>query len=81
MIQIDINQPSTWRGAVMTLAGAAGLWYIAPEISALSKATTAEQVGFFLSKASALATAIGLAGQTASGLIGILFSDKEVSNV
>ncbi len=76
MIKIDISQPSTWRGAVMAVAGFAGLWYIAPEISALSKATTAEQVGFFLSKASALATAIGLAGQTMSGLIGLLFIDK-----
>lgn len=81
MIQIDINQPSTWRGAAMTLAGAAGLWYIAPEISALSQATTADQVQFFLGKATALATAIGLAGQTASGFIGILFSDKGAANV
>lgn len=75
MIAIDMKEPSTWRGIAMSIAGAAGLWYIAPEIGALSKATTADQVQFFLSKATALATAIGLAGQTASGLIGILFSD------
>ncbi len=81
MIKIDISQPSTWRGAVMAVAGFAGLWYIAPEISALSKATTAEQVGFFLSKASALATAIGLAGQTMSGLIGLLFIDKPIGEL
>lgn len=60
----------------MAWAGAAGLWYISPEISALAKATTADQVQFFLGKATALATAIGLVGQTASGLIGILFDDN-----
>ncbi len=81
MIQIDILQPSTWRGSVMTLAGAAGIWYIAPEIQALSHATTTDQVQFLLSKTTAMATAIGLAGQTASGLIGILFSDKGSTNV
>lgn len=81
MIQIDFSQPSTWRGSAMTLAGAAGLWYIAPEIQALSQATTADQVQFFLSKTTALATAIGLAGQTASGLVGVLFSDKGKTNV
>jgi hypothetical protein len=76
MIQIELSQPSTWRGVFMAMAGLSGLWYIAPEISALSKAATPEQVQFFLGKATALATAIGLAGQTASGMIGIIFSDN-----
>lgn len=76
MINIDITQPSTWRGTVMALAGGAGLWYISPEIAALAAATTTDQVQFHLSKATALATAIGLSGQTASGVIGMIFSDK-----
>jgi hypothetical protein len=77
MIFIDFLQPSTWRGIVMAASGIAGLYFIVPEIMALSASSTPEQVQFFLSKTTALASAIGLAGQTASGLIGTIFSDKE----
>ncbi|MBK7544098.1 MAG: hypothetical protein IPI57_20670 [Candidatus Competibacteraceae bacterium] len=76
MISVDFTQPSTWRGVVMAVTGIAGLYYIGPEISALSASSTPDQVQFFLSKTTALASAIGLAGQTASGLIGTIFSDK-----
>lgn len=77
MIFVDFTQPSTWRGIVMVASGIAGLYFIGPEIVALSASSTPDQVQFFLSKATALASAIGLAGQTASGLIGTIFSDKE----
>lgn len=76
MISIDLKERSTWRGIAMAIAGGFGLYYIGPEISALSTATTTEQVQFLALKSTAIATAIGLAGQTASGLIGIIFSDK-----
>lgn len=61
----------------MAGAGIAGGWYMLPEIQSLSSASTPDQVQFFLSKTTALATAISLFGQTVSGLIGILFSDKQ----
>lgn len=76
MISVDFSQPSTWRGIAMAGAGIAGGWYMLPEIQSLSSASTPDQVQFFLSKTTALATAIGLFGQTVSGLIGILFNDK-----
>ena len=76
MVKINFSQPSTWRGIVMALAGCAGLYLMAPEIAALSASSTIEQVQFFLAKTTALATGIGLVGQTISGLIGTIFSDK-----
>lgn len=81
MLRIDLTQPSTWRGIVMAASGIAGLYYIGPEISALSASSTPDQVQFLLSKTTALASAIGLAGQAASGLIGTLFAEKESKNV
>lgn len=77
MISIDLKERSTWRGIAMVIAGGFGMYYIGPEIAALSAATTAEQVQFLTLKSTAVATAVGLAGQTVSGLIGIIFSDKE----
>lgn len=76
MIAIDLKERSTWRGIATAIAGSAGLYYIGPEVAALSAATTTEQVQFIALKSTAIATAIGLAGQTASGLIGVIFSDK-----
>jgi hypothetical protein len=76
MISVDFTQPSTWRGIVMAASGVVGLYFIGPEIAALSASSTPDQVQFFLSKTTALASAIGLAGQTASGLIGTIFNDK-----
>ena len=77
MISIDLKERSTWRGIAMVIAGGFGMYYIGPEIAALSAATTTEQVQFLTLKSTAVATAVGLAGQTVSGLIGIIFSDKE----
>ena len=77
MISIDMKERSTWRGIAMVIAGGFGMYYIGPEIAALSAATTTEQVQFLTLKSTAVATAVGLAGQTVSGLIGIIFSDKE----
>lgn len=76
MVKIDFSQSSTWRGIVMALAGCVGLYLMAPDIVALSASSTTEQVQFFLAKTTALATSIGLVGQTISGLIGTIFSDK-----
>lgn len=81
MITIDLSERSTWRGAAMVAAGAGGLWLIVPEILAISHAASSTQLEFALSKVTALATAIGLAGQTASGLIGVMFSDQGKSDV
>lgn len=81
MIKVDFSERSTWRGVTMIVAGLAGLYLIGPEIVAISKTTDSAQLQFVLSKVTALATAIGLAGQTASGLIGIIFSDKGQGNV
>ena len=57
-------------------AGAGGLYLIIPEIVAISQAASSAQLEFSLAKVTALASAVGLAGQTASGLIGVMFSDK-----
>jgi hypothetical protein len=81
MITIDLSERSTWRGAVMAVAGAGGLYLIIPEIMAISQAESSAQLGFALEKVTALASGIGLAGQTASGLIGMLFGDKGKSDV
>ena len=75
MITIDLSDGSTWRGAVMAATGAVGLYLIA-----ISNAESSAQIGFALEKVTALASGIGLAGQTASGLIGMLFSDKGKQN-
>lgn len=80
MITIDLSDGSTWRGAVMAATGAVGLYLIIPEIIAISNAESSAQIGFALEKVTALASGIGLAGQTASGLIGMLFSDKGKQN-
>lgn len=81
MITIDLSERSTWRGAAMAVAGAGGLYLIIPEILQISHAASSEQLEFALAKVTALASAIGLAGQTASGLIGVMFSDNvEVDN-
>jgi hypothetical protein len=76
MITIDLSERSTWRGAIMAVAGAGGLYLIIPEILAISQAESSAQIGFAVEKVTALASGIGLAGQTASGLIGMLFGDK-----
>lgn len=81
MITIDLSERSTWRGAAMAVAGAGGLYLIIPEILEISRAASSAQLEFALAKVTALATAIGLAGQMASGLIGIMFSDKGQSDV
>lgn len=81
MITIDLSERSTWRGAAMAVAGAGGLYLIIPEILEISHAASSAQLEFALAKVTALATAIGLAGQMASGLIGIMFSDKGQSDV
>lgn len=81
MITIDLSERSTWRGAAMAVAGAGGLYLIIPEILEISHAASSAQLEFALAKVTALASAIGLAGQTASGLIGIMFSDKGQSDV
>lgn len=76
MISVDFSQPSTWRGIAMAGAGFAGLWYLLPEINAIYEAVTNEQLQFHGKKIETLAMAIGLAGQTISGLVGVLFNDK-----
>lgn len=80
MITIDLSERSTWRGAAMAVAGAGGLYLIIPEILQISHAASSAQLEFALAKVTALASAIGLAGQTASGLIGVMFSDKGQSD-
>lgn len=64
----------------MFVAGAGGLYLIVPEILAISHAESSAQIGFAIEKVTALASGIGLAGQTASGLIGMLFGDKVKQN-
>lgn len=81
MITIDLSERSTWRGAAMAVAGAGGLYLIVPEIMAISQAESSAQLGFALEKVTALASGIGLAGQTVSGLIGVMFSDQGKSDV
>ena len=76
MISINLSERSTWRGAAMAAAGAGGLYLIIPEIVAISQAASSAQLEFSLAKVTALASAVGLAGQTASGLIGVMFSDN-----
>ena len=76
MLSVDLSQPSTWRGVAMLLAGAIATWLIAPEIAAIRVAIDLEQVQFASTKALALGTACSALGQIASGLIGVLFSDK-----
>jgi hypothetical protein len=80
VITIDLSERSTWRGAAMAVAGAGGLYLIIPEILQISHAASSAQLEFALAKVTALASAIGLAGQTASGLIGVMFSDKGQSD-
>lgn len=80
MITIDLSERSTWRGAAMAVAGAGGLYLIIPEILQISHAASSAQLEFALAKVTALASAIGLAGQMASGLIGVMFSDKGQSD-
>lgn len=77
MISIDIKERSTWRGAVMAVTGLFALGFLAPTIFEMFGATSQEHLQLLILKSTAIASAIGLAGQTASGLIGTLFSDKE----
>ena len=42
MTPIDLKERSTWRGIAMVIAGGFGMYYIGPEIAALSAATTTE---------------------------------------
>lgn len=80
MISIDIKERSTWRGIVMALTGLIALGCLAPTIFEMFGATSQEHLQLLILKSTAITSAIGLAGQTASGLIGTLFTDKVSKN-
>lgn len=76
MISIDIKERSTWRGIVMAVTGLLALGFLLPIIVEMFDATTTEHLQFLGLKSTIIGAAIGLTGQTVSGLIGIIFSDK-----
>lgn len=76
MISIDIKERSTWRGIVMVVTGLSALGFLSPIIVEMFNATTTEHLQFLGLKSTIIGAAIGLTGQTVSGLIGIIFSDK-----
>lgn len=76
MISVDFRERSTWRGIVMAVTGLLALGLISPIIVEMFNATTTEHLQFLGLKSTIIGAAIGLTGQTASGLIGIVFSDK-----
>lgn len=76
MISINLSERSTWRGAVRIVAGSIGLCLLVPVVIEIANATSPEQIKFALTKATAFASAPGLVGETISGIIGFLFSDK-----
>lgn len=76
MISIDIKERSTWRGIVMAITGLLALGFLLPIIVEMFDATTTEHLQFLGLKSTIIGTAIGLTGQTVSGLIGLIFSDK-----
>lgn len=77
MISIDIKERSTWRGIVMAITGLLALGFLLPIIVEMFDATTTEHLQFLGLKSTIIGAAIGLTGQTVSGLIGLIFSDKE----
>lgn len=81
MIKIDWSEKSTWRGAAMFVAGTIGFVLLVPVVIEIFNATSSEQVKFALEKSTAIAGACMSVGQTVSGLIGIIFSDKGQVNV
>lgn len=76
MISIDIKERSTWRGIVMAVTGLLALGFLLPIIVEMFDATTTEHLQFLGLKSTIIGAAIGLTGQTVSGLIGIIFNDK-----
>lgn len=80
MISIDIKERSTWRGIIMVVTGIIALGFLAPIIFEMFNATSQEHLQLLIMKSTAIASAIGLIGQTVSGLIGTLFADKAGKN-
>lgn len=76
MFSINLSERSTWRGIVMAITGLFALGLITPIIFDMFEATTTEHLQFLGLKSTIIGAAIGLAGQTVSGLIGIVFGDK-----
>ena len=76
MININLSERSTWRGMVRIVAGSVGLCLLVPVAIEIAQATSPDQIKFALTKATAFASASGLVGETITGLIGFLFSDK-----
>ncbi len=76
MISVDFRECSTWRGVVMAVTGLTALGLILPIIYYMYGATTTEHLQFLALKSTTIGAAIGLAGSTISGLIGVIFSDK-----
>lgn len=77
MISVDFRERSTWRGIVMVVTGLTALGFILPIIYYMYGATTIEHLQFLALKSTTIGAAIGLTGSTISGLIGVIFSDKE----
>lgn len=76
MVSIDFKERSTWRGIIMAITGLLALSLILPIIVEMFNATTTEHLQFLGLKSTIIGAAIGLTGQTVSGLIGLIFSDK-----
>lgn len=76
MISVDFKERSTWRGVVMSVTGLFALSLTLPIIVEMFNATTTEHLQFLGLKSTIIGAAIGLTGQTVSGLIGIIFNDK-----
>jgi len=61
----------------MSVTGLSALGFILPIIYYMYGATTTEHLQFLALKSTTIGAAIGLTGSTISGLIGVVFSDKE----